>query len=246
MSSSQNLQPENEEHFEDAEDVTVPILYNRYRLLVVPRRLQSSYRQRPRESGNSLGKLKGFMDLPRDIVYETAMYLSPEDLLDLSRLSKQFRSIFASRSAIFVWKNALTLSDVDLKCYKDINEIQVASLLYERFCMVCVCGPTTATITYTMIRMRLCQLCEKENLVTKVALKKKYPKARRLIMELPASLEEGKCFKPEALLLIEKFLSLKQENSRDLFIANTVELTSLRREHFYDEVWRKTSCPPRW
>lgn len=76
---------------------------------------------------------------------QTAMYLSPVDLLRLSRLSKQFRSIFASRSAVFVWRTALTLNDddsdvdlseVDLKCYRDINEIQVASLLYERFCMV--------------------------------------------------------------------------------------------------------------
>jgi len=51
----------------------------------------------------NLGKLKGFMDLPMDLVFETAMYLTPRDILVLSRLSKQFRSMFASRSAIFVW-----------------------------------------------------------------------------------------------------------------------------------------------
>ena len=54
-------------------------------------------------------------------------------------------------------------------------------------------------------------------------------------MELPASLGSGKCFKPEAHLLIEKFLSLKKENSRDLFIANAVDLTSDRRRvsHYF-------------
>lgn len=62
------------------------------------------------------------------------MYLSPRDLLQLSRLSKQFRSIFASRLAIFVWRTAFC--NVNRKCLEDLNELQFASLLYDRCCMV--------------------------------------------------------------------------------------------------------------
>ena len=62
------------------------------------------------------------------------MYLAPKDLLQVSRLSKQFRSMFASRSALFVWQTVLR--NVDLKCFNDLNEIQFASLLYDKHCMV--------------------------------------------------------------------------------------------------------------
>ena len=65
---------------------------------------------------------------------QTAMYITPKNLLHLSRLSKRFRSMFTSRSAIFIWKTAIC--NVDLDCYEDINEIQFASLLYDKFCMV--------------------------------------------------------------------------------------------------------------
>ena len=123
----------------------------------MPQKLQFPYRKtyRTRELGRSLGKLKRFMDLPMDVVFEVslrpslqnvdasnvpntlfqiAMYLHPKDLLQLSRLSKQFRSMFASRSAIFVWQNAYR--NIRTTCYKDLNEIQFASLLYDKSCMV--------------------------------------------------------------------------------------------------------------
>ena len=67
-------------------------------------------------------------------LFQTAMYLYPKDLLQLSRLSKQFRSIFASRSAIFVWQAAY--HNAELHRFEDLNEIQFASLIYDQFCMV--------------------------------------------------------------------------------------------------------------
>ena len=110
---------------------------------------------------------------------QTAMYLTPKDLLHLSRLSKRFRSMFTSRSAIFIWKTAIC--NVDLDCYEDINEIQFASLLYDKFCMVTLlflspffwhhnmiyvsplqaCGRRGCK-TYSMIRLRLCPIRETE------------------------------------------------------------------------------------
>jgi hypothetical protein len=63
--------------------------------------------------------------------------------------------------------------------------------------------------------------------VTKDNLRNLYPNARNLIDNLPAS-SFSNCFKPEAHLLIEKFLSLKKENSRDLYISNMMDHTRVR------------------
>jgi hypothetical protein len=56
-----------------------------------------------------------------------------------------------------------------------------------------------------------------------------YPDAGDLIDCLPATPWAGQCFEPEAHLLIEKFLSLKKDNSRD-FIANVAQHTKARLE----------------
>ena len=66
------------------------------------------------------------------------------------------------------------------------------------------------------------------SLVTKDELLDQYPNASDLIDKLPASVSEG-CFKPEAHLLIEKFLSLKKDNSRDSYISNVMDHTRIRR-----------------
>ena len=59
----------------------------------------------------------------------------------------------------------------------------------------------------------------------------RYPNAGDIIKKLPASSSAGcKCFKPEAHLVIEMFLSLKTENSRFYFTANMVQHTRDRRE----------------
>ena len=69
------------------------------------------------------------------------------------------------------------------------------------------------------------------SLVDKRDLLNQYPNADDLIKKLPASSSAGcKCFKPEAHLLIKKFLSLQTENSRFLYIANLVQHTRARRE----------------
>ena len=65
------------------------------------------------------------------------------------------------------------------------------------------------------------------SLVAKDELRNLYPNASDLIDNLPASSQEG-CFKPEAHLLIEKFLSLKKENSRDFYISNMMNHTRIR------------------
>ena len=73
-------------------------------------------------------------NVANNIPFQTAMYLAPNELLQLSRLSKQFRSIFASRPALFIWKTVFR--NANMKCFEDLNEIQFASLIYDKHCMV--------------------------------------------------------------------------------------------------------------
>jgi len=143
-----------------------------------------------------------------DVAFETAMYLAPKDLLQLSRLSKQFRSMFASRSALFVWKTVL--HNANLKCFSDLSEIQFASLLYDKCCMACGRINKKECHLFPVLLLRLCSRCQTANLVTRIDLENQYPNAINLIENLPTS--GYKYFKLEAHLQIQKFLSLKKRN----------------------------------
>jgi hypothetical protein len=64
-------------------------------------------------------------------------------------------------------------------------------------------------------------------------LRNQYPNAGDLIDNLPASATYAslqECFKPEAYLFIEKFLSLEKEDSRKIYIANMINRTRFRHE----------------
>ena len=174
------------------------------RFLVLPQRLQNSQSrkryQTTRASEKFIGNLKGFEDLPIDIALEVsirfkyqiivtlelliiflaqiARYLNPYHLLQISRLSKQFRSIFASRSARFIWRAAFR--DLYSKCPAHLNELQLASLLYDDCCMVfqhlslfiqhklmyhsCsifqACGRNVRCKVYSSLYLRLCRSCQ--------------------------------------------------------------------------------------
>ena len=67
------------------------------------------------------------------------------------------------------------------------------------------------------------------SLVTKEDLRSQYPDAEDLIDYLPAASWTG-CFKPEAHLLIEKFLSLKKGESRNIYYSNMINHTRIRHE----------------
>lgn len=104
----------------------------------------------------TIGKLSKLVDMPLDIFYEVGTLssctcanpkpdepfqitskLKPLDILQLSRVSKHFRKTFSSPNARSIWlavrRNIPALPD----CPPDLNEMQYASLLFERNCFVC-------------------------------------------------------------------------------------------------------------
>jgi hypothetical protein len=101
------------------------------------------------------GQLKSMIGMPLDVLSEVfgrrrstvrgrlngsgmqiASHLHPLDLLQLSRVSVDFRAIFTSHSALYMWiaarRNVPCLPD----CPDDLSEMEYARLLFENDCEV--------------------------------------------------------------------------------------------------------------
>lgn len=74
---------------------------------------------------------------------QIAEYLQPLDILQLSRVSKYFRSIFTSRTARYVW-NVARRKMPNMPDCSDMTEMQYASLMFERQCQVGSVRPSTS------------------------------------------------------------------------------------------------------
>ncbi|KAF9478496.1 hypothetical protein BDN70DRAFT_781422, partial [Pholiota conissans] len=73
--------------------------------------------------------LSFFMDLPMDLTYEIAKYLSVYDLQNFIRLSKRFRAVFLRRSASTVWRQCIANSPDLPPCPPDMTEPQYVSFM---------------------------------------------------------------------------------------------------------------------
>ncbi|GAA6042627.1 hypothetical protein JCM8097_008250 [Rhodosporidiobolus ruineniae] len=101
------------------------------------------------------GKLEAFQALPLDVLCEIARYLDPLTLLYMSRANKMLHGLLASRSAAPIWQIARNSVDLPAVEATDLNEMQLASLVYGRNCVIC--GRGRASIVDYGIRMRWCK-----------------------------------------------------------------------------------------
>ena len=71
------------------------------------------------------------------VAIQVTSKLEPLDILQLSRVSKHFRSLFMASTSRHIWvaarRNIPGLPD----CPPDLNEAQYAYLLFEKVCFVC-------------------------------------------------------------------------------------------------------------
>lgn len=78
----------------------------------------------------------------------------------MSRVSKQFRNIFMTKSSRSLWISArrnIALPDLQAD---DLSEPAYASLVFEKSCMVC--GKGKAQIVELVLRVRYCKNCQKQ------------------------------------------------------------------------------------
>ncbi|KAG6835034.1 hypothetical protein H0H93_005457 [Arthromyces matolae] len=82
------------------------------------------------------GALKGIVEMPLDILYESFMYLTSVEVLHLSRTCKALRRILMTKSAECVWKQARYNLDDFPDRLDDLNEPQLAAFVFSALCDV--------------------------------------------------------------------------------------------------------------
>ncbi|KAI9058976.1 hypothetical protein FKP32DRAFT_1580835 [Trametes sanguinea] len=110
----------------------------------------------------AVGRLAGLMHIPMDVFFEILSMLHPQDLLHLSRASKQLRAVVLSRKCRFVWAASLASVDGLPPCPEDMSEPAYAALLFTHICTLC--GATHAVWVDYAIRLRLCKSCRDANI----------------------------------------------------------------------------------
>ncbi|GAA6040093.1 hypothetical protein JCM8097_002025 [Rhodosporidiobolus ruineniae] len=108
------------------------------------------------------GKLAKLLELPVDILTEVASPLDPLSLLYLSRTSKSFHRLLASRSSKTVWRAArdqVGLPDLEAD---NMTEMAYASLVCEKVCHIC--RKDRAQLVNYDVQKRFCKSCQKAEL----------------------------------------------------------------------------------
>ncbi|GAA5829145.1 hypothetical protein JCM3766R1_000993 [Sporobolomyces carnicolor] len=110
------------------------------------------------------GKLQSMVELPLDVWYMIAEYLDPPSLLYLGRANKAMRSVFASKRSQGLWniaKRSVHLPELEST---DLNDLALASLLYDRDCHICGKKARAVLVDYSL-RKRWCKKCRSASLI---------------------------------------------------------------------------------
>ncbi|CAE6426483.1 unnamed protein product [Rhizoctonia solani] len=98
-----------------------------------------------------------FMRLPVEVFTEITSYLSPVDIISLSRSNKYLRNLLMDRSSRRVWTGAMKNVKGLPPCPPDMSEPYYLALLFSSFCTVC--GQAGGCEFYPALRVRLCCGC---------------------------------------------------------------------------------------
>ncbi|KAI0786961.1 hypothetical protein C8Q75DRAFT_892810 [Abortiporus biennis] len=109
------------------------------------------------------GVLKDMLEMPLDILFEIFGELKPQDLLALSRTTKDFRNLLISKSSVRFWKAAFENAPELPPPFPGMNEIKFANLLFSNHCHNCF-KPNIRTV-FWVFRARLCNDCKNERLL---------------------------------------------------------------------------------
>ncbi|TRM56575.1 hypothetical protein BD626DRAFT_518837 [Schizophyllum amplum] len=103
------------------------------------------------------GKLANIAEMPLDILFEIFAYVDPEDLLNLSRLTKAWRALLMNRSASPVWRRILAKVKGLPSIPDDMNEPQYVALVCGKHCDYC--GSSIAVKIAWLARVVYCRKC---------------------------------------------------------------------------------------
>ncbi|KAI0781607.1 hypothetical protein BC629DRAFT_569801 [Irpex lacteus] len=107
----------------------------------------------------TINKYAHIADIPVDVFLEVATFLSPQDLLQLSRVSHHFRKIMLHPSSENMWVVARRNMKNPPPPPKGLSESKYASLLFEHRCFGC--GTVRAGRKDYNMSVRFCARCWK-------------------------------------------------------------------------------------
>ncbi|GEM12467.1 F-box domain contaning protein [Rhodotorula toruloides] len=119
----------------------------------------------------NVGRLEVMKTLPLELLIFS--HLDPNDLLALSTVNKQYRSLASSHK---VWENSRKKIDLPDLGTDTITEWQYAQLVFETNCQRC--GAKDAQRLDPYLRKRLCKSCRIKDVVRLSSLDRMYPKLK--------------------------------------------------------------------
>ncbi|KAI0319399.1 hypothetical protein OF83DRAFT_1170230 [Amylostereum chailletii] len=130
------------------------------------------------------GRLQNMLEMPMDVLFLIFYDLLPQDLLNLSRTSKNLRAVLMSRNAVSVWKTSRTNvpGPPTPAPPSDLSEPAWAHLLYGG----AVCWSCKAKNIHRIdfaLRRRMCTHCMKQNLVYASKFGSKCPDLDQSLMD---------------------------------------------------------------
>ncbi|KAI0044443.1 hypothetical protein FA95DRAFT_1608547 [Auriscalpium vulgare] len=117
--------------------------------------------------------------MPLDILYEIFGYLTPSDLIQLSRVTRGFRKVLLSRQSLTLWRASyrLVVDTPPPPCPEDVSEPAWAHLLFGGpYCHSCGTKPVNKILF--IYRRRACQSCMEQHLVAAHNLRSRFPGIR--------------------------------------------------------------------
>ncbi|BGO94274.1 hypothetical protein NBRC10512_002722 [Rhodotorula toruloides] len=106
------------------------------------------------KKGRDVGRLEVMKMLPLELLVEIFSHLDPNDLLALSMVNKQYRSLLTSPGSKKVWEASRKRLGMDDANAGDLTEWQYAQLVYGRVCQDC--GARNIQHADFYLRKRLC------------------------------------------------------------------------------------------
>ncbi|BGP34439.1 hypothetical protein JCM10296v2_006259 [Rhodotorula toruloides] len=126
--------------------------------------------------GKDVGRLEVMKTLPLELLVETFSHLDPNDLLALSVVNKQNRSLLTSSGSKKVWENSRKKIDLPDLGTDEITEWQYAQLVFGWDCQKC--GTKNVKRLDSYLRKRLCKSCRIQDVVRLSSFDRLFPKLK--------------------------------------------------------------------
>ncbi|KAF8079278.1 hypothetical protein FPV67DRAFT_1403986 [Lyophyllum atratum] len=181
---------------------------------------------------SSRRRLERLPSLPMDVLFEIFGHLLPMDVLNLTRTTKEFRSVFLHRSAITIWKASFANVPKLPECPPEMSLPAWANLAFDLHCHNCGNSHVKNVVDF-ILRIRLCGPCAKICLLSSKSLDEESPKTKLVLKCVPFTKWNKNVTKSCLIKDTEEFMkSLANPNChRQEFTDKKRAEVKIRREH---------------